>query len=445
MPTAAASTTEAAASSTAGHSRSPAAPSAATWPTARAASSTPGHSRSPTSTISGNGAAFGGGIWNYPSGTLTVTDSTISDNTVGNDGGGIYNTATATLTVTNSTISGNTAGSGPGGGIENAGTLTVTNSTISGNTTTNNGGGISNTGTLTVTDSTLSGNTAGLNGDGISGAVMLTGSILDNAAANVAGPLTSGGHNLFSDDPSETDNAVLISTDLVDTDPLLGPLADNGGPTQTMALLPGSPAINTGVAIAGVTTDQRGVAQAPGERPDIGAFELDQADQPFVQLIRASGPMLVGTDQTVTATVFGTDLQPLSGVPVTFQVTAGPNAGAKGSTDPSDGLTDSGGHVSFTYTGTGGVGQDIVVATAMLPGGATADSPPASVNWGSLTVTTLDDAGFGSLRMAIGLANEPGGPQTITFDPSVTGTITLTTALPDLSSGIDIEGPERRR
>jgi hypothetical protein len=57
------------------------------------------------------------------------------------------------------------------------------------------------------------------------------------------------------------------------SDPFLGPLADNGGPTPTMALLPGSPAIDAGVPIAGVTTDQRGVARPQGTAPDIGAFE----------------------------------------------------------------------------------------------------------------------------------------------------------------------------
>jgi hypothetical protein len=78
------------------------------------------------------------------------------------------------------------------------------------------------------------------------------------------------GHNLFTDRPA----APLNSTDLTDTNPLLGPLADNGGPTQTMALLPGSPAIAAGVAVPGVTTDQRGVPRPQWPAPDIGAFQL---------------------------------------------------------------------------------------------------------------------------------------------------------------------------
>jgi CSLREA domain-containing protein len=108
---------------------------------------------------------FGGGILNQDDGTLTVTDSTISDNTADGDGGGIDNDGEGNLTVTGSTISGNTAGR-DGGGIQTdttPGTVTVSDSTISGNTADGDGGGIANNddGTLTITDSTISGNTAG--------------------------------------------------------------------------------------------------------------------------------------------------------------------------------------------------------------------------------------------------------------------------------------------
>ena len=72
------------------------------------------------------------------------------------------------------------------------------------------------------------------------------------------------GHNLFSDKPA----VALSSTDLIDTDPLLGALANNGGPTETQALLPGSPAINAGVVVPGVTTDQRGVFRPQGVGPE---------------------------------------------------------------------------------------------------------------------------------------------------------------------------------
>jgi hypothetical protein len=245
------------------------------------------------STISHNscgvvvGQAVGGGIDN--TGTLTLTDSTIIGNSVGGfssgaSGGGISNSGT--LTITDSTISGNSSLSpnllffgGEGGGVDNSGTLTITDSTISGNSAGQTGGGISNGGTLTMTDSTISGNSivgvlVALAAGGIdnSGKLTATASLFANSqGVNVvnSGTFLSGGHNLFSDTPS----VPLNITDLTNTDPLLGPLADNGGPTQTMALLPGSPAIDAGVTVPGITTDQRGVSRPQGSAPDIGAFE----------------------------------------------------------------------------------------------------------------------------------------------------------------------------
>jgi len=107
----------------------------------------------------------GGGILN--SGTLTLTNSTVSGNAIGGygfgNGGGIENFGLATLT--NSTVSGNTAGYG--GGIDNSATLTLTNSTVSGNTANNLGGGIENSATMTLNNSTLSGNTSGTSGAAI--------------------------------------------------------------------------------------------------------------------------------------------------------------------------------------------------------------------------------------------------------------------------------------
>ena len=143
------------------------------------------------STISGNTASSGGGIFNY--GTLTVTNSTISGNTASDFGGGIY--SEGTLTVTNSTVSGNTA-SYYGGGIYNSGTLMITNSTISGNTASSSGGGIYSYGTLTVTNSTISGNTASDYGGGIvnSGTLMITNSTISgNTASDYVGGIYNYG------------------------------------------------------------------------------------------------------------------------------------------------------------------------------------------------------------------------------------------------------------
>ena len=263
------------------------------------------------STISGNsGGVSGGGIYNS-SGTVTVNASTISGNSANVSGGGIRNEGT--LTVTGSTISGNTVSGvvrygraccpytafpldwtpGYGGGIDNSGTLTVTDSTIADNSAGSDsvaypgfnsgkafGAGINNSGSLTVTNSTLSGNslnlTGGGNGGGIdnTGTLTATNTIFANGAGgnllNEKAGVNSGSHNLFSDTPAAT----LDPTDLINTNPMLGPLADNGGPTFTQALLPGSPAIDAAVAVPGVTTDQRGVPRPQGNAYDIGAFEL---------------------------------------------------------------------------------------------------------------------------------------------------------------------------
>ncbi|MCZ8223651.1 MAG: right-handed parallel beta-helix repeat-containing protein, partial [Microcystis sp. LE19-84.1B] len=144
------------------------------------------------STITGNTATnFGGGIEN--DGTLTLTNSTITGNTATYSGGGIYNWGRGTLTLTNSTISGNTATGyyGSGGGIYNStGTLTITDSAISGNTATGSGGGIENYGTLTLTDSTVSGNTAAYDGGGIDnygGTLTLTNSTISGNTATGSG------------------------------------------------------------------------------------------------------------------------------------------------------------------------------------------------------------------------------------------------------------------
>jgi hypothetical protein len=398
------------------------------------------------STFSGNYGGFGGGIGNN-GGPTTVTNSTFSANFTQN-GGGIANGGT--LTLTNSTLSGNFAKDG-GGGIDNFdGSLTVTNSTLSGNSA-GDGGGIDGSGfsTLTVSDSTLSGNSASGSGGGVYVSTSEVGLVVKVTAINSifsnsvggnlviepGGEFVSMGHNLFSDKPS----VPLDPTDLTDTNPELGPLADNGGPTETMALLPGSPAIDAGVAVAGVTTDQRGVPRPQGKAPDIGAFEL--VTGAYVLLTPVTATELVGTSQSLTATVIDPNVRPIVDVPVTFQVTAGPNTGATGTTDPANGQTDANGQVTFTYSDTGGEGTDTIVATVTLPDGTKVSSPGATVLWTTFTVTNTNDSGPGSLRAAIALADGRPGRNTIDFSPSVTGTITLLSALPDLTGDTNLSGP----
>ena len=225
-------------------------------------------------------------------GTLTVSNSTLSGNSAEYRGGGIYNTGAAT--VINSTLSGNSAGF-VGGGIYSTGTLEVRDSTLSGNSAVDMGGGIHNHGgTLTVSNSTLSDNStlvvslAAGNGIYNGGAATLKNTIVANSPSggNCSGDIvTDGGYNL---DSGTTCGFGTDNSSQSDVDPLLGPLADNGGATKTHALLEGSPAIDQGNSF-GATTDQRS-EQRPsdfgnipnatgGDGSDIGAYELQAPQQ----------------------------------------------------------------------------------------------------------------------------------------------------------------------
>ena len=156
------------------------------------------------STVSGNWSSFHGGGINNNSGTLTLSDSTVSSNTATGPfggGGGIYSLSSgimATMILTNSTISGNSASSKGGGFANVGGIVSLTNSTVSNNVASALGGGIRNTGTLTVTDSTVSGNTTNANGGGIYniGTVTLTNSTISGNTANKNGGGFSNAPNL---------------------------------------------------------------------------------------------------------------------------------------------------------------------------------------------------------------------------------------------------------
>jgi hypothetical protein len=235
------------------------------------------------------GAYYGSGSGIYNAGALTINDSTISDNssqTTDTYGAGIYNGGT--LVINRSTISGNNTGNGAyteGGGIDSYGNVILNNSTITANGSPGGtGGGIatSYSGTLTISSSTISGNSAAWGAGGISAdtLVIIQNSIIADNGTNCSGGIVSNGYNLSSDDTCPFTSP----GDLNNTEPLLAPLGNNGGPTPTMAELPGSPTIDAGNP-NGCTdsqgnplkTDQRG-APRPGKhknlhRCDMGAFE----------------------------------------------------------------------------------------------------------------------------------------------------------------------------
>ena len=232
-------------------------------------------------------------------------------------GAGIYNAGPATIYVTDSTIAANDyggGGGGGGGGILNAGILEMSDSTVAGNTAAR-GGGILNGGTLEMSGSTVAGNTAPYGGGGIlndpGDTLTLADSILGgNSAAtrpDCSGSLTSGGHNLIQDTAG---CAGAGPTDLTGVGPALGPLAHNGGPTQTMALLPGSPAIGLGYDCVDTgrpntpATDQRGFGRphAPATC-DAGAYEYAGTPLTLALALAASPDGAVTTGSSVTATV----------------------------------------------------------------------------------------------------------------------------------------------
>jgi hypothetical protein len=351
-----------------------------------------GHLIIAESTLSGNivrstgiSAAIGGGILN--DGTLTVTNCALSGNsaesggTRATDGGGIYNSGTAA--IISSTLSGNSASGGQaaiGGGIDNIGTLTITestfvgnsahstlgsyggaiangstltliNSTLSGNSATSssgsssNGGGISNAGTLTVTNSTLSANFVQGPDSSVGGGIDIAAGTVTSAntivAANsapsspdVAGALTSQGYNLIGD---ATGGSGYVDTDLVGTadmpvDPMLGPLQDNGGPSQTMALLGGSPALNAGDPAQLGVPDQRGVLRSGSV--NIGAYQASatafllaapdtvSSGVPFDMTVTGVDPYgQVAVGYTGTVTFSTTDLDPGVVLPADYTFT----------------------------------------------------------------------------------------------------------------------------
>jgi YVTN family beta-propeller protein len=267
-----------------------------------------------SSTLSNNSAtastASGGGILVQTS--LSLSNSTVSSNTAGGTGGGIG--TSGTITVDSSNISGNTAQGTGGGGISipSGGTATVINSTISGNTAPAGvGGGIYSVGTLVALSSTLAVNAAAITtidsstvarnsastGSGIyntSGIQIRNTIVSQNTCVGVG--LTDAGYNLeYQGGGSPTCG---FTNHAVNGDPLLAAnLASNGGPTQTLALLTGSPAIVNGTCttIAGSTNsvDQRGLPRpgTAGEPCDIGAFEAQTAAG-FVTLSEFSLPSL---------------------------------------------------------------------------------------------------------------------------------------------------------
>ena len=210
-------------------------------------------------TLSGGASAGGGAVFN--SGTLTIKNSTISGNTSSGAGGGIYG-YWSDIIIENSTISGNTATAQGGGVWGRFGALTIINSTISGNRSSDSGGGVAknsySAGAFTLANSLIAGNQA-----------RVAPEIYYTECCGMPPPDIESANNLFGTNGNAGVSGVSPGpTDIVPSVPLeqiLGPLKNNGGPTQTHALVAGSPAIDAGNpngcqdnSGALLQTDQRG-------------------------------------------------------------------------------------------------------------------------------------------------------------------------------------------
>lgn len=241
------------------------------------------------SAITASDGHYGGGAVLAGNGPLTIERSTISGNTA-THAGGLYANA-GFMTIVDSTIAGNTATVSAGGGIRAYHGLSIIDSTISGNTAVSAGGGVQFGNTADIRNSTIAFNSAGVGGglSGFAGSTLaMTSSIVGlntglpgNAdVANVAH--VTGSHNLvMSTDAS-------VPPDTLTDDPGIDPLADNGGPTQTHALLPDSIAIDAGDNPGALPNDQRGLPRTSGNATDIGAYER-QPDLIFADGFDAPG------------------------------------------------------------------------------------------------------------------------------------------------------------
>lgn len=249
-----------------------------------------------STTVSENSAGSnGGGIYVFQDTDMTIEDTTIDGNTSTFNGAGLYYGGTGQATVMNSTISGNMA-SGFGGGVFSDRVATLTNVTISGNASNGNGGGIWVRANTTIVNGTITANTADADDDGSGdgGGVFWTdqggnaflrntivaGNFDPTSDPDCYGRLTSQGYNLIQTVSANCEVVGDTATNITGEDPLLGVLADNGGPTDTHALTAGSPAIDAVKAgCPPPTEDQRGVERPLGPLCDIGAYEAPKRIQ----------------------------------------------------------------------------------------------------------------------------------------------------------------------
>jgi hypothetical protein len=267
--------------------------------------------------LSGNSGNYGGGLCSL-FGTVSITDCTISNNTADLEGGGVFNQS-ASVMIAESTLSGNTVlrpTYGEGGGLSNRGqdaTATLIDSTISGNSAWSGGGVLNGQNarlklvSCTVTSNSTSGveNASGFVYAVEIGNTIVAGNISAAGQPDVSGyPFRSHGFNLIGVASASATGFGATGdqsgTAVSPLDPKLGQLQDNGGPTFTHALLPGSPALDRGDPALAGTADQRGVPRPQGPGVDIGAFELAGSQGNVPPTAVAGGPYTIQEGASLT-------------------------------------------------------------------------------------------------------------------------------------------------
>lgn len=369
----------------------------------------------------------GGGIYLYdPDTDVNIVESTFSGNSAGDDGGGIYlyDTDGGTFTIDRTTISGNSATDGGGlflYGADNP--LNVVNSTISGNTATGAGGGLflyETYDNVLVSHSTIAGNTAATGGNisandsfAMEHTVVADGTATTSPEIDMSSTLYAD-FSLIEDDTSLT---IVGADNIVDTDPQLGALQNNGGVTFTMLPAATSPVVDAGDAAFAPppATDQRGVTRVLGAAVDIGAVEtggpvddvgVTAEDTPLV----VAAPGVLANDPTGVTVVPTLGTLPLHGT-VVF------NADGSYTYTPT---ANSHGPDSFTYTlsvngvALGSATVAITVTPVVDPPVAVNDTAVAQVG-GQVTVTVLgnDTAPDGGTLTITGVTQGAKGTVTI--------------------------------
>lgn len=357
----------------------------------------------------------GGGI--FVAGNLSLSACTIIRNSAG-AGGGIYNSGN--LTLTRCTVSWNDATQGVAGGVYNQGTLSLANCTVSGNLAVHGGGGIYNIGSLSLNHCTVRGNISQLLGSAIlnnglanSSSLQIGNTILANAATGGnLGRLgedspSSLGYNLSDDGAG---GFLTAAGDVINTDPLLGPLQDNGGPTFTHALLAGSPALDAGDPASTLTTDQRGSPRPVNGRSDIGAVENAA---PVAEADTLTRPNTTRVAKVLKSDLLGNDTDadsdPLTLTAVGNAQPAGATVVLAGNFVVYTAPANNAGNGSFTYTlsdGTHTVTGTVTVTEGGLPAAAAPNAIGVIPSGNDFVVTFLGVPG-GSFRVQYSTAGPP--------------------------------------